>query len=77
MILIILVIGIGGSSEIYGSESIALTIYNNDFAIVKDVRKITFDKGKSMLYFTDVAAQIQTETVTFKALQNPKSIRVY
>lgn len=30
-----------------------------------------------MLYFTDVSSNIQTETVTFKALKNPSSVRVY
>ena len=36
-------------------ESIAVTIYNNNFAMVKDVRQITFDKGNSFLFFTDVS----------------------
>lgn len=72
-VLITLVI----SSEILSSDSIAVTIYNDDFGIVKDVRNIKFDKGDSKLYFTDVAENIQTETVTFKALNNSESIRVY
>jgi len=45
--------------------------------MVKDVRKISFDKGESTLYFTDVSSNIQTETVTFKALNDPNSIKVY
>lgn len=45
--------------------------------MVKDVRNIRFDKGESVLYFTDVSSNIQTETVTFKALENPETIRVY
>jgi hypothetical protein len=44
---------------------------------VKDVRSIQFDKGESTLYFTDVAETIQTETVTFKALDVTKNIRVF
>lgn len=54
-----------------------MTIYNNDFGVVKDVRSIQFDKGESTLYFTDVAETIQTETVTFKALDVTKNIRVF
>ena len=65
------------SSSIEGQESLAVTIYNNDFAMVKDVRRISFDQGESTLSFTDVADLIQTETVTFKALQDPASISVY
>ncbi len=33
------------ASEIVDSDSLAVTIYNDDFAIVKDVRNIKFDKG--------------------------------
>lgn len=45
--------------------------------MVKDVRKISFDKGESTLYFTDVSSNIQTPTVTFKAVKDPNSVRVY
>ena len=55
----------------------AVTIYNDDFAMVKDVREISFVEGNSVLYFNDVSANIQPETVTFKALENPDSIRVF
>ena len=55
----------------------AVTIYNDDFAMVKDVREISFVEGNSVLYFNDVSANIQPETVTFKALDNPDSIRVF
>lgn len=77
MILYLLLIGLAASSQILNQESLAVTIYNNQFAMVKDVRNISFDKGESTLYFTDVSENIQTETVTFKPLKNPTSIRVY
>ena len=65
------------SSQILGQESLAVTIYNDQFAMVKDVRNISFDAGQSTLYFTDVSSNIQTETVTFKAVEDPESVRVY
>lgn len=65
------------ASSIKEPVSLAVTIYNDQFAMVKDVRSISFDKGRSDLYFTDVSANIQTETVTFKALQATESIRVF
>lgn len=65
------------TSEIKSSKSLAVTIYNDQFAVVKDVREISFDKGSSDLYFTDVSPNIQTETVTFKALKDTENIRVY
>lgn len=68
---------LAGASEIKDSKSMAVTIYNDRFAMVKDVREISFDKGVSDLYFTDVSPNIQTETVTFKALTDTQNIRVY
>ena len=75
--LLVLLFVAASSTEIEGQESLAVTIYNNDFAMVKDVRRISFDEGESTLSFTDVADRIQTETVTFKAIQEPDSVRVY
>ena len=65
------------TSEIKDAVSLAVTVYNDQFAIVKDVRSIAFDKGRSKLYFTDVSSNIETETVTFKAVDNPESIKVF
>lgn len=48
------------SSETGSQKSLAVTIYNNNFALIKDVRLFKFDKGVSFLYFTDVASNIQT-----------------
>lgn len=76
-IVLLLVISLTFGSKIIGEESLAVTIYNDDFAMVKDVRKISFDQGESVLYFTDVSSNIQTETVTFKALKDPTSVTVY
>lgn len=45
-------------SQIKGPVSLAVTVYNDRFAIVKDVRSISFDKGRSDLYFTDVSSNI-------------------
>lgn len=56
------------ASSINQPVSLAVTIYNNQFAMVKDTRSISFDEGRSDLYFSDVSSKIQTETVTFKAL---------
>lgn len=60
LIVCLLLITAAVSSEIQAAESIAVTIYNDGFGIVKDVRNIKFDQGESTLYFTDVAENIQT-----------------
>lgn len=43
---------------------VAVTIYNNNLALVQDVRQVTLSQGKSRQEFPDVSAQIRPETVT-------------
>ncbi|WP_176594288.1 DUF4139 domain-containing protein [Sphingobium sp. EM0848] len=43
---------------------VAVTIYNNDLALVQDVRRITLSAGRSRQEFPDVSARIRPETVT-------------
>jgi hypothetical protein len=45
--------------------------------MVKDTRKIQFDKGISKVYFTDVATTIQTETVMFTPNNQTGNITIY
>ncbi|MCK4224635.1 MAG: DUF4139 domain-containing protein [candidate division Zixibacteria bacterium] len=49
---------------------VSVTIYNQDLGLVKDVRVLEFQKGKSLIKFTDVAAQIDPTSVHFKPV-NP------
>lgn len=46
---------------------VALTIYNNDLALVQDVRQIDIARGPSRVEFPDVSARIQPETLSFAA----------
>jgi hypothetical protein len=50
-------------------SSVAVTIYNQDLGLVKDVRELEFQKGKSVVKFTDVAAQIDPTSVHFKLVE--------
>ena len=43
---------------------VAVTIYNNDLALVQDTRQIDLPSGRSRQEFPDVSAQIQPQTVT-------------
>jgi hypothetical protein len=76
-IIAFILIGLAVASSVGQQKSLAVTIYNDDFAMVKDFRSFKFDKGASTLYFTDVSANIQTETVTFKPISNIGLLRVY
>ncbi|UYV15082.1 DUF4139 domain-containing protein [Porphyrobacter sp. ULC335] len=46
---------------------VALTIYNNDLALVQDVRQLAIAQGQSRVEFPDVSARIQAETLSFAA----------
>lgn len=43
---------------------LAITIYNNDIALVQDVRRLELGKGRVRQDFPDVSAQIRPETVS-------------
>ena len=46
---------------------VSLTIYNNDLALVQDVRQLPIAQGKARVEFPDVSARIQPETLSFAA----------
>jgi len=46
------------------------------YAVVKQERELGFEKGRSIIRFTDVAAQIEPTTVTFASLTDPAGTHV-
>jgi hypothetical protein len=46
---------------------VAVTIYNNDLALIQDKRQLSLPAGRSRQEFPDVSAQIRPETVTLSA----------
>ncbi len=55
-------------------KSVQLTVYNRNFALVKDVRAIKFTKGIFSCELEDVAAKIDPTSVLFKSLTAPNSV---
>jgi len=45
-----------------------ITVYNQNFAVVKEQRKINLSQGIQKIEITDVAAYIETRSVHFKSL---------
>jgi hypothetical protein len=66
------------SAEIGASDShgIALTIYNQNFGLVKDNRTIDLAPGINFVRFEDVAAQIDPTSVSFQSLTAPNKVTV-
>ncbi|MFH1902460.1 MAG: DUF4139 domain-containing protein [Candidatus Omnitrophota bacterium] len=76
---IMLVLGICfvlfGNSVAFGQEmerkEVSLTIYNQNFALVRDLRYLNLKEGLNQVRFSDIASQIDATSVHFKSLTAP------
>lgn len=53
------------------SDSIAVTVYNQGTALIRDQRALTLEAGTNTVDFRDVAATIDATSVTFRSLTDP------
>ncbi|MBU6453196.1 MAG: hypothetical protein KGS72_15540 [Cyanobacteria bacterium REEB67] len=66
----------GDSAVSADSKDMAITIYNQNFGLVKDVRDIMLHEGHNDIRFDDVAAGIDPTSVSFISLTAPNSVAV-
>lgn len=57
-------------------EAVGVTVYNNNFAVIKEQRPIPFNKGLNTIRFTDVASAIEPASVSFQCLSSPGRIAI-
>lgn len=57
-------------------HEVAVTIYNENLALVKDSRKVKLDKGPNQLAWREVSAQMRPETALLRNLVNPGATRL-
>lgn len=55
------------SAQTSAQGEVAVTIYNDNLALVQDVRQLDIAAGTTRIEFPDVSAQIRPETVSFNA----------
>src|SRR6202521_3829512 len=55
---------------------LAVTVYNSDIALVRDVRNLQLARGTFDLHFMDIAATVNPATVHFRSLSEPSRVRV-
>src|SRR6185503_791729 len=55
---------------------LAVTVYNSDIALVRDVRNLQLRRGTSDLLFMDIAATVNPATVHFRSLTEPSRVSV-
>ena len=63
-------------STVFAQESVEVTVYNQNFALVKDQRYFDLDKGINRVEFKDVAALIEPTSVHFTSLSAPASCNI-
>ena len=55
---------------------LAVTVYNSNIALVRDVRAIDLTRGTADLHFMDIAATVNPATVHFRSLTEPSRVNV-
>ncbi|HEX6530474.1 MAG TPA: DUF4139 domain-containing protein, partial [Burkholderiales bacterium] len=61
-------------STLADQQSVAVTIYNENLALVKDQRRIGFDAGRNQLALREVSARMRPETALLRSLSHPGSL---
>ena len=61
-------------STLSDQQSVAVTIYNQDLALVKDTRKVNIKTGLNALALRDVSAQMRPETALLRSINAPGSL---
>ena len=65
-----------GTTTLDDQVELALTVYNSDIALVRDVRNLQLARGTSDLHFMDIAATVNPATVHFRSLTEPSRVNV-
>jgi hypothetical protein len=65
-----------GVSTLDDQTDLAVTVYNSDLALVRDVRQIQLARGVGDLQFEDIAATVNPATVHFRSLTEPSRLSV-
>ena len=66
------------TTTLFGGQKneLAVTVYNNNLALVREIRSIELKKGVQEFRFVDVAARIDPTSVHFKSITDEKSINL-
>ena len=63
-------------STLADQQEVAVTIYNENLALIKDQRKLQLKRGASSLAFRDVSARMRPETALLRSTSAPGSVSV-
>jgi hypothetical protein len=66
----------GRSATLDQQTELAVTVYNSNIALVRDVRQVALASGVADLRLEDIAATVHPATVHFRSLSEPSLVRV-
>jgi hypothetical protein len=61
-------------STLADQQSVAVTIYNENLALVKDLRRVALEAGRNRLALREVSARMRPETAFLRSLSHPGSL---
>src|SRR5574339_459685 len=61
-------------STLADQQSVAVTIYNENLALVKDQRRVSFEAGRNRVALREVSARMRSETALLRSLSHPGSL---
>src|SRR4029077_16714046 len=64
------------STTLNDQTELAVTVYNSNIALVRDVRQLQLPSGNFRLKFMDIAATVNPATVHFRSLTEPEKVGV-
>jgi hypothetical protein len=64
------------ASTLADQQSVAVTIYNENLALIKDVRRLTLDRGQNRVALSEVSGQMRAETAALRSLSNPGALQL-
>jgi hypothetical protein len=64
------------ATSLNDQTDLAVTVYNSNIALVRDVRQLTLPVGSFRLKFEDIAATVNPATVHFRSLTEPEKLGV-
>jgi len=69
-------VGAEQSTSLGDQTELAVTVYNSNIALVRDVRQLQLPDGAFRLKFMDIAATVNPATVHFRSLTEPDKVGV-
>src|SRR5207244_4648575 len=61
-------------STLADQQSVAVTIYNENLALIKDTRRLTLDAGQNRLALREVSGRMRPETASLRSLSHPGAL---